>query len=152
MLSYDLNERLLTAVQSGDFEQALGCIMQGAQASYVSPTCGRTAVGTAAILGDAELLELLVQSCEEPELDVFHQCEFSAGPLMKHFRKNKLIKFYFRIMGFPKLSAIVMIKKSVHTFYAVTRMCFKVTKICFSFAKDSKDFHQVNNSWPAENR
>ncbi|XP_016939400.3 kinase D-interacting substrate of 220 kDa isoform X1 [Drosophila suzukii] len=73
MLSYDLNERLLTAVQSGDFEQALGCIMQGAQASYVSPTCGRTAVGTAAILGDAELLELLVQSCEEPELDVFHQ-------------------------------------------------------------------------------
>jgi len=68
MLSYDLNERLLTAVQSGDFEQALGCIMQGAQASYVSPTCGRTAVGTAAILGDAELLELLVQSCEEPEL------------------------------------------------------------------------------------
>ncbi|XP_016973238.1 receptor-interacting serine/threonine-protein kinase 4 isoform X1 [Drosophila rhopaloa] len=73
MLSYDLNERLLSAVQSGDFEQALGCIMQGAQASYVSPTCGRTAVGTAAILGDAELLELLVQSCEEPELDVFHQ-------------------------------------------------------------------------------
>ncbi|KAH8319007.1 hypothetical protein KR067_003754 [Drosophila pandora] len=73
MLSYDLNERLLTAVQRGDFEQALGCIMQGAQASYVSPSCGRTAVGTAAILGDAELLELLVQSCEEPELDVFHQ-------------------------------------------------------------------------------
>ncbi|KAH8374286.1 ankyrin repeat domain-containing protein 17 [Drosophila serrata] len=73
MLSYDLNERLLTAVQGGDFEQALGCIMQGAQASYVSPSCGRTAVGTAAILGDAELLELLVQSCEEPELDVFHQ-------------------------------------------------------------------------------
>ncbi|KAH8413390.1 hypothetical protein KR009_010531 [Drosophila setifemur] len=72
MLSYDLNERLLNAVQGGDFEQALGCIMQGAQASYVSPTCGRTAVGTAAILGDAELLELLVQSCEEPELDVFH--------------------------------------------------------------------------------
>ncbi|EDV32212.1 uncharacterized protein Dana_GF14159, isoform A [Drosophila ananassae] len=73
MLSYDLNERLLTAVQRGDFEQALGCIMQGAQASYVSPSCGRTAVGTAAILGDAELLELLVQSCEEPELNVFHQ-------------------------------------------------------------------------------
>ncbi|KAI8042791.1 ankyrin repeat domain-containing protein 17 isoform X1 [Drosophila gunungcola] len=73
MLSYDLNERLLSAVQSADFEQALGCIMQGAQASYVSPTCGRTAVGMAAILGDAELLELLVQSCEEPELDVFHQ-------------------------------------------------------------------------------
>ncbi|EDW54328.1 serine/threonine-protein phosphatase 6 regulatory ankyrin repeat subunit A [Drosophila sechellia] len=73
MLSYDLNERLLTAVQSGDFEQALGCIMQGAQASYVSPTCGRTAVGTAAILGDAELLELLLQSCEEPELNAFHQ-------------------------------------------------------------------------------
>ncbi|XP_017038569.1 serine/threonine-protein phosphatase 6 regulatory ankyrin repeat subunit B isoform X1 [Drosophila kikkawai] len=73
MLSYDLNERLLTAVKGGDFEQALGCIMQGAQASYVSPSCGRTAVGTAAILGDAELLELLVQSCEEPELDVFHQ-------------------------------------------------------------------------------
>ncbi|KAH8287822.1 hypothetical protein KR018_001157 [Drosophila ironensis] len=73
MLSYDLNERLLNAVQRGDFEQALGCIMQGAQATYVSPSCGRTAVGTAAILGDAELLELLVQSCEEPELDVFHK-------------------------------------------------------------------------------
>ncbi|BFF94764.1 ankyrin-3 [Drosophila madeirensis] len=73
MLSYDINERLLSAVQSGDIEQALSCIMHGAQASYVSPNCGRTAVGTAALLGDAELLELLVQSCEQPELDVFRQ-------------------------------------------------------------------------------
>ncbi|EDW78177.2 uncharacterized protein Dwil_GK24150 [Drosophila willistoni] len=75
MLSYDLNERLVTAVQSGDFDEVLSCIMQGAQASYVSPNCGRTAVGTAALLGDAELLELLIQSCEEPDLDMFHQCQ-----------------------------------------------------------------------------
>lgn len=72
MLSYDLNERLLTAVHSGDFSQALNCIIEGAQATYVSSTCGRTAVGTAALLGDAELLELLVQSCEEPQLNLFH--------------------------------------------------------------------------------
>ncbi|KAM8716927.1 hypothetical protein ACLKA7_003747 [Drosophila subpalustris] len=72
MLSYDLNERLLTAVHSGDFGQALNCIIEGAQATYVSSTCGRTAVGTAALLGDAELLELLVQSCEEPQLNLFH--------------------------------------------------------------------------------
>lgn len=71
MLSYDLNERLLSAVHSGDFGQALDCIIEGAQATYVSSTCGRTAVGTAALLGDAELLELLVQSCEEPQLNVF---------------------------------------------------------------------------------
>lgn len=72
MLSYDLNERLLTAVHSGDFGQALNCIIEGAQATYVSSTCGRTAVGTAALLGDAELLELLIQSCEEPQLNIFH--------------------------------------------------------------------------------
>ncbi|XP_034097383.1 LOW QUALITY PROTEIN: poly [ADP-ribose] polymerase tankyrase-2 [Drosophila albomicans] len=71
MLSYDLNERLLSAVHSGDFGQALNCIIEGAQATYVSSTCGRTAVGTAALLGDAELLELLVQSCEEPQLNLF---------------------------------------------------------------------------------
>ncbi|KAH8409445.1 hypothetical protein KR222_005505 [Zaprionus bogoriensis] len=73
MLSYDLNERLLSAVHSGDFGQALDCIIEGAQATYVSSSCGRTAVGTAALLGDAELLELLVQSCEEPPaLNLLH--------------------------------------------------------------------------------
>lgn len=76
MLSYDLNERLMSAVHSGDFGQALDCILEGAQATYVSATCGRTAVGTAALLGDAELLELLVQSCEEPQLNVYHQGKF----------------------------------------------------------------------------
>lgn len=76
MLSYDLNERLMSAVHSGDFGQALNCILEGAQATYVSATCGRTAVGTAALLGDAELLELLVQSCEEPQLNVYHQGKF----------------------------------------------------------------------------
>ncbi|EDW64010.1 poly [ADP-ribose] polymerase tankyrase-1 isoform X1 [Drosophila virilis] len=75
MLSYDLNERLLSAVHSGDFGQALNCILEGAQATYVSSTCGRTAVGTAALLGDAELLELLVQSCEEPQLNLYHQSQ-----------------------------------------------------------------------------
>ncbi|XP_023170686.2 ankyrin-3 [Drosophila hydei] len=78
MLSYDLNERLLSAVHSGDFGQALDCILEGAQATYVSATCGRTAVGTAALLGDAELLELLVQSCEEPQLNVYHQTHADA--------------------------------------------------------------------------
>ncbi|ALC38245.1 CG9121 [Drosophila busckii] len=73
MLSYDLNERLMTAVHSGDFADALNCIIEGAQATYVSSTCGRTAVGTAALLGDAEILQLLIQSCEEPQLNRFHQ-------------------------------------------------------------------------------
>lgn len=100
MLSYDLNERLLTAVQRGDFEQALGCIMQGAQASYVSPSCGRTAVGTAAILGDAELLELLVQSCEEPELNVFHQCELSAGVKENRFAHCGVAGHNFNLVEF----------------------------------------------------
>ncbi|KAH8377691.1 hypothetical protein KR093_006650 [Drosophila rubida] len=78
MLSYDLNERLLSAVHSGDFGQALNCIIEGAQATYVSSTCGRTAVGTAALLGDAELLELLVQSCEEPQLNLFQPSHTDA--------------------------------------------------------------------------
>lgn len=87
-MSYDLNERLLSAVHSGDFGQALDCIIEGAQATYVSSTCGRTAVGTAALLGDAELLELLVQSCEEPQLNVFKHGECNDTHQFDHGQKG----------------------------------------------------------------
>uniref|UniRef100_A0A1B0FID0 Uncharacterized protein n=1 Tax=Glossina morsitans morsitans TaxID=37546 RepID=A0A1B0FID0_GLOMM len=69
--AYDLNERLLTAIHSGNYDDTLSCLMQGAEASNISLTCGRTAVGTAALVGDVEILELLIQSCEEPDLDIF---------------------------------------------------------------------------------
>uniref|UniRef100_A0A1A9WK73 SOCS box domain-containing protein n=1 Tax=Glossina brevipalpis TaxID=37001 RepID=A0A1A9WK73_9MUSC len=71
--TYDLNERLLNAVHSGNYDHTLSCLMQGAKASNISLTCGRTALGTAALIGDVELLELLIQSCEEPDLDIFRE-------------------------------------------------------------------------------
>lgn len=71
--AFELNERLMTAVQTGNFHGVLDCLMEGARATIVSTSCGRTAVGTAALVGDAEILELLIQSCEEPDLDIFNR-------------------------------------------------------------------------------
>ncbi|XP_054743032.1 poly [ADP-ribose] polymerase tankyrase-1 isoform X1 [Anastrepha obliqua] len=71
--TFELNERLLTTVQTGNFHGVLDCLMEGARATIVSTICGRTAVGTAALVGDAEILELLIQSCEEPDLDIFNR-------------------------------------------------------------------------------
>lgn len=69
----DVNERLLTAVHNGNYEDTLSCLMQGAKATAISYSCGRTAVGLAALMGDSEILQLLIQSCEEPDLEIFRQ-------------------------------------------------------------------------------
>ncbi|XP_013110675.2 ankyrin-3 [Stomoxys calcitrans] len=66
--STEINERLLSAVHSQNYEDTLSCLMQGARATFISYSCGRTAVGTAALMGDSEILQLLIQSCEEPHL------------------------------------------------------------------------------------
>ncbi|KAL9928422.1 uncharacterized protein ACN427_005851 isoform 1-T1 [Glossina fuscipes fuscipes] len=79
--AYDLNERLLTAIHSGNYDDTLSCLMQGAEASNISLTCGRTAVGTAALVGDVEILELLIQSCEEPDLDIFKANRSSSSEI-----------------------------------------------------------------------
>ncbi|XP_061397142.1 ankyrin-1 [Musca vetustissima] len=64
----ELNERLLTAVHNSNYEETLSCLMQGARATFISYSCGRTAIGSAALMGDTEILQLLIQSCEEPDL------------------------------------------------------------------------------------
>ncbi|XP_065358191.1 ankyrin-3 [Calliphora vicina] len=69
----DVNERLLAAVHNGNYEDTLSCLMQGAKATSVSYSCGRTAVGLATLMGDPEILQLLIQSCEEPDLEIFRQ-------------------------------------------------------------------------------
>ncbi|XP_037809958.1 ankyrin repeat, PH and SEC7 domain containing protein secG isoform X1 [Lucilia sericata] len=69
----DVNERLLAAVHNGNYEDTLSCLMQGAKATFISYSCGRTAVGLATLMGDPEILQLLIQSCEEPDLEIFHQ-------------------------------------------------------------------------------
>ncbi|XP_073826645.1 uncharacterized protein isoform X2 [Musca autumnalis] len=63
----ELNERLLTAVHNSNYEETLSCLMQGARATFISYSCGRTAIGSAALMGDTEILQLLIQSCEEPD-------------------------------------------------------------------------------------
>lgn len=69
--TFDVNEGLFVAIESGRYENVLKYLMEGARATKISASCGRTAVGQAALLGDAEILELLLQSCEEPDLDLF---------------------------------------------------------------------------------
>lgn len=80
----DVNERLLAAVHNGNYEDTLSCLMQGAKATSVSYSCGRTAVGSAALLGDSEILQLLIQSCEEPHLEIFRQGIFNLMIFMSY--------------------------------------------------------------------
>lgn len=77
----DVNERLFAAIHDGNYENTLSCLMQGAKATCISYSCGRTAVGSAALMGDPEILQLLIQSCEEPDLEIFCQGKFM------HFQK-----------------------------------------------------------------
>lgn len=63
----DVNERLSSAIHNESYEETLSCLMQGAKATVVSISCGRTAVGSAALIGDVEILALLIQSCEDPD-------------------------------------------------------------------------------------
>ena len=90
----DVNERLFAAVHNGNYEDTLSCLMQGAKATSISYSCGRTAVGSAALMGDPEILQLLIQSCEEPDLEIFCQG-------MLHIFKSHL----------PKLGHLLTYKK-----------------------------------------
>ncbi|XP_037960918.1 ankyrin-2 [Teleopsis dalmanni] len=74
----DLNERLLAAIQICNYEDVLHYLIKGAKATLVSSSSGRTGVGTAALVGDAEILELLIQSCEEPDSDIFKKSNLKS--------------------------------------------------------------------------
>lgn len=61
--NYD--ERLLCGfVARGKYNDVHKCLSEGANPTKVANFCGRTAIGLAALLGEAEILDLLLQSCE----------------------------------------------------------------------------------------
>ncbi|XP_055857259.1 ankyrin-3 [Episyrphus balteatus] len=60
----DINERLFYYVSTGDLDNVIKLLLEGASATKKS-SCGRTALGQAALKGHTEVLEVLLQSCEE---------------------------------------------------------------------------------------
>ncbi|XP_055921233.1 poly [ADP-ribose] polymerase tankyrase-2 isoform X2 [Eupeodes corollae] len=60
----DINERLFYYVSTGDLDNVIKLLLEGACATKKS-SCGRTALGQAALKGHSEVLEVLLQSCEE---------------------------------------------------------------------------------------
>ncbi|XP_004531514.1 serine/threonine-protein phosphatase 6 regulatory ankyrin repeat subunit B [Ceratitis capitata] len=73
MNSLGLNERLIAEVQARNYLGVLNCLIEGARATMVCTSFRRTAIGTAAIVGDANILELLILSCEQPDCDMFNK-------------------------------------------------------------------------------
>ena len=66
-----LNQRLFNAIYARSYEDVLQCLSLGAEATITAAACGKTACGAAAWVGDVEILELLIQSCEDEKLKHF---------------------------------------------------------------------------------